>query len=87
MVSIRLARHGAKRAPVYRIVAADVRARRDGRFIEVLGTYTATGTNRGVILKMDRIEHWIAQGAQLTDSVKKLVRNHKREQAAAEAGA
>ena len=48
MVSIRLARHGAKKAPVYRIVAADVRAPRDGRFIEILGTYTPTGTNTGV---------------------------------------
>jgi len=74
MVSIRLARHGAKKAPVYRVVAADVRAPRDGRFIEILGTYTATGTNAGVNLKLDRIDYWLGQGAKATDAVARLVK-------------
>ena len=83
MVSIRLARHGAKKAPVYRIVAADVRAPRDGRFIEVLGTYTATGTNAGITAKLNRIDYWIGQGAQATDAVKRLIKPLRK--AAAEA--
>jgi small subunit ribosomal protein S16 len=82
MVSIRLARHGAKKAPVYRIVAADVRAPRDGRFIEILGTYAATGTNAGVKLNLERIAHWMSEGAKPTHAVTRLIKLVKREAAA-----
>jgi small subunit ribosomal protein S16 len=85
MVSIRLARHGAKKAPVYRIVAADARAPRDGRFIEVLGTYTATGTNAGVTVKLERVEYWLGQGAKATNAVARILKQVRRDAAAAEA--
>ena len=85
MDSIRLARHGTKKAPVYRIVAADVRAPRDGRFIEVLGTYTATGATAGVKLKLERIEHWLGLGARPTEAVTRLMRQVRRDAKNAEA--
>jgi small subunit ribosomal protein S16 len=85
MDSIRLARHGAKKAPVYRIVAADVRAPRDGRFIEILGTYTPTGTNTGVKVKLDRVDYWISQGAKPTDAVARIVKQVRKDAAVAEA--
>ena len=78
MVSIRLARHGAKKAPVYRIVAADARAPRDGRFIEVLGTYTATGATAGVKLNLERVDYWLGQGAKATNAVSRLVKSTRR---------
>lgn len=72
MLKIRLARGGSKHRPFYRIVVADSRAPRDGRFIEKLGTYNPKlpreDANR-VTLKTERIQHWLAQGAQATDRV------------------
>ncbi len=71
-LKIRLARAGAKKRPFYRIVVADVRAPRDGRFIEIVGTYNPIlpkdDENR-VALKTERIEHWLGVGAQPTDRV------------------
>jgi small subunit ribosomal protein S16 len=71
-VKIRLARGGTKKRPFYRIVAADERAPRDGRFIEKLGTYNpllpADNAER-VTLDVERIQHWLAHGAQPTDRV------------------
>jgi small subunit ribosomal protein S16 len=74
MVRIRLARMGRKKRPFYRVVAADARAPRDGRFIEVLGTYNPMTEPASVDLKMDRINHWKGQGAQATDRVAKLIK-------------
>ena len=75
-VKIRLSRGGAKKRPFYRIVVADERAPRDGRFIERVGTYDPLlpkdHENR-VILKSDRIEHWLSVGAKPTDRVHRFL--------------
>jgi len=76
MVRIRLARGGAKKRPFYRIVAADSRSPRDGRFLEQLGSYDPilkAEDERRVILKEERIRHWIAQGAQVSDRVHRFL--------------
>lgn len=76
-VKIRLSRVGKKKAPVYRIVAIDSRKKRDGAYLENLGTYDAT---RGIIVQFhqDRIDYWLSQGAQTTDSVKKIMKSSKK---------
>jgi small subunit ribosomal protein S16 len=86
MVSIRLARHGSKRAPFYRIVATDVRARRDGRFIEILGHYNPVSTNKELVVKADRVQYWLDNGAQPTDSAARLLKQARHAAAAAEQG-
>ena len=71
-VKIRLARGGAKKRPYYRVVVADARAPRDGAFIEKIGTYNPLlkkGDENRVTLKAERIEHWLAHGAQPTERV------------------
>jgi small subunit ribosomal protein S16 len=71
-LKIRLARAGAKKRPFYRIVVADSRAPRDGRFIEIVGTYNPIlpkGDENRVTLNVDRIKHWQGVGAQATDRV------------------
>ncbi len=75
-VKIRLARAGAKKRPFYRIVAADVRSPRDGRFLEKLGTYDPNAEPSRVELRADRIQHWISVGAQPTDTVRRLLKRH-----------
>jgi small subunit ribosomal protein S16 len=72
-VHIRLARLGRKKLPFYRIVAADKDARRDGRFIEVLGTVNPVLDPPKVELKHDRVKYWVSVGAQLTDTAKQIV--------------
>jgi small subunit ribosomal protein S16 len=74
-VKIRLSRHGSKKKPFYRIVAADSIYPRDGRFIETLGTYDPRNKINGLKLKKEAIEEWIKKGAQLTDTVKKLMKS------------
>jgi small subunit ribosomal protein S16 len=75
-LKLRLARAGAKKRPFYRIVVADVRSPRDGRFIEIIGTYDPmlpkTDENR-VILKAERAQHWLSVGAQPTDRVMRFL--------------
>ncbi len=80
MVKIRLARGGAKKRPFYRVIATDARNARDGRFIEKLGYFNpiARGAEKRVELDMDRVDHWVAQGAQLSDRVAGLVREAKK---------
>lgn len=75
-VKIRLARFGAKKSPFYRIVVADARARRDGRFIEMLGTYDPRQDPAAVVLKHDRVSYWLGTGADPTDTVKALLAKH-----------
>lgn len=75
-VRIRLARFGAKKKPYYRIVAADSQSRRDGRFIEQLGSYNPNLNPPAVELQRDRYDHWIGVGAQPSDTVAALVRRH-----------
>ena len=76
MVKIRLTRGGAKKRPFYHIVATDHRKKRDGRSLERLGFYNpvAQGNEKRVELSIERINHWISEGAQLTDKVRMLVK-------------
>lgn len=75
MVKIRLRRMGAKKAPYYRIVVADSRSPRDGRFIEEIGTYDPMADGAAKItVDMDRAKYWIANGAQPTDTVRGLLK-------------
>ena len=82
MVKIRLLRAGAKKRPFYRVIAIDERRKRNGRALEFLGTYNPIAEPVEISLKTDRIEAWQAQGAQLTDAVRALIRR-SREQAPA----
>ena len=81
MVTIRLARGGAKKRPFYHIVVTDSRSRRDGRYIERVGFFNPVAKGNEVRLNLDksRIEHWLGQGAQASERVGKLI----KEQAAA----
>ncbi len=72
-VRIRLARHGAKKKPYYRIVVADSESPRDGRFLEIIGTYNPLHDSPEVNIKQDRVNHWIDQGAIPTDTVRSLL--------------
>lgn len=72
-VKLRLLRMGAKKAPFYRIVAADSRAPRDGRFIELLGTYDPRTNPAKVTIKEEEILKWLNNGAQPSDTVKNLL--------------
>lgn len=73
-VKIRLARHGAKKRPFYRIVVANIESPRDGRFLETVGTYNPLKEPAEVTLKEERVRHWIDQGAIPTDTVKSLLK-------------
>lgn len=75
MVKIRLRRMGAKKTPFYRVVVADSRSPRDGRFIEEVGTYNPMTDPSEIKLDMEKIDKWIKNGAQPTDTVKKLITN------------
>jgi small subunit ribosomal protein S16 len=72
---IRLARAGAKKRPFYQIVVADERSRRDGRFIENMGTYDPTKNPAAVKLNEEKIIAWLGKGAQPTDTVRQLLKN------------
>ena len=76
MVVIRLARGGAKKRPFYNLVVADSRTRRDGRFIERIGFYNpiATDTEEGLRIAVDRLSYWQQQGAQVSLTVARLVK-------------
>ncbi len=73
-VKIRLARHGAKKRPFYRIVVADSESPRDGRYLETVGTYNPLPDPAEVSFKGDRVKYWIEQGATPTDTVKGLLK-------------
>lgn len=72
-VRMRLARAGAKKAPFYRVVVANSRNARDGRFIEHVGVYDPTRNPAEVRFKMDRVEYWLSQGVQPSDTVAQLL--------------
>lgn len=74
MVTIRLARHGTHRTPFYRVVVAHQRSPRDGRVLENLGFYEPLKKDKNFVLKMDRIKYWLEKGAQLTLSVKNILK-------------
>ncbi len=73
MLMIRLARFGAKKKPFYRVVVIEKERARNGRNLEVVGHYNPLTTPPLVMLKHDRVEHWTKSGAQLSDTVKRLV--------------
>jgi small subunit ribosomal protein S16 len=77
-VSIRLRREGAKNRPYYKVVVTDSRSPRDGKFIEIIGTYDPKKTGHNSTLKVDRAEYWIAHGAQPSDTVRSLLKKNKR---------
>ena len=74
MVKIRLRRMGAKKAPYYRIVVADSRSPRDGRFIEEIGMYDPMDDSEKIKVDMERAKYWISNGAQPTDTVRGLLK-------------
>jgi small subunit ribosomal protein S16 len=88
MVKIRLARYGTKKRPYYRIVAADSRQARDGKFIEILGTYdpmnlslpkdSTEKKDKGLVsIKTDRLTHWVSVGAQISPTVTSILKREK----------
>ena len=78
MTMIRLARFGAKKKPFYRIVVIQKERARNGRSLEVVGHYNPVTNPAQVLLKYDRIEHWIKTGACLSDTVKRLVEKNPK---------
>jgi small subunit ribosomal protein S16 len=73
-VKIRLARHGAKKKPFYRIVVTDSESPRDGRYLENVGTYDPLFDPAKVTLNSERIQYWMSQGAKPSDTVKNLLK-------------
>src|SRR6476469_1844704 len=84
-VSIRLRREGAKNSPYYKVVVADSRSPRDGKFIEIVGTYDPKKKDHNSTLKLDRVEHWISKGAKPSDTVRSLVKKNRKVAASAPA--
>ncbi len=78
MVIVRLARRGTKARPFYHIVATDNASRRDGRFIEQLGTYDPHQPDASANIQFDRLEYWVGHGAQLSERVSHIVRAKKK---------
>ncbi len=80
MVTIRLARAGAKKRPFYHIVVADSRRARGGRYIERVGFFNpiAVGGEEGLRIERERVDHWISQGAKPSDRVAKLLKDHAK---------
>jgi len=76
MLMIRLARFGAKKKPFYRVVVIDKERARNGRHLEVVGHYNPVSSPAQVSLKHDRLEYWTKNGAQMSDTVKRLVEGH-----------
>jgi len=86
-VKIRLARAGAKKHPYYHVVAADSRSPRDGKFIEAIGAYDPTQKPHKLEFDDARLTHWLSSGAQPTETVAQLIKEHRKAQPAAEAKA
>jgi len=88
MVTIRLSRGGAKKKPFYTIVVTDSRNRRDGRYLERLGFYNPMSKNEheeSLRLDLERLDHWVGHGAQVSPRVQKLVKGHREKAATAAA--
>ncbi len=84
MLAIKLMRTGAKKRPSYRIVVKEKQSKRDGACLENLGTYNPTRQPAEINLKAERVQYWIAKGAQPTDTVRRLIKQAAKAQAAAE---
>jgi small subunit ribosomal protein S16 len=78
MVSIRLSRFGGKQSPFYHIVVTDSRKARNGKFLEQIGTYDPAKPMTQAIVDRDRLRHWLAIGAQVSTSLKKVLREHAK---------
>ena len=87
MVTIRLARHGAKKSPFYHLTVADQAAKRDGRFIERVGFFNPMAQGGAELLRVDleRVDYWLAVGAQPSDRVKQLIKKARSETTASTA--
>ena len=77
MVVIRLARGGAKKRPFYRLVVADKRNPRDGRFIEQIGTFDPMAKSNAIRLEIDRVDHWLKVGAQPSERVNHIIAQYR----------
>ena len=77
-VSIRLRREGTKNHPYYRVVVADSRSPRDGKFIEIIGTYDPKQTGQNSSFSVERADYWISKGAQPSDTVRSLIKKQKK---------
>ena len=77
-VSIRLRREGAKNRPYYKVVVADRRSPRDGKFVEIVGTYDPKKSGHNSTLNIGRVEHWISKGAQPSDTVRSLIKKNRK---------
>src|SRR5689334_5162899 len=82
-VAIRLRREGALNRPYFKVVVADKRSPRDGKFIEIVGTYDPKKPGNNSTLKLDRVEYWMSKGAQPSDTVRSLIKKNKNPEAAA----
>ena len=82
MLAIRLMRMGAKKSPSYRVVVKEKLSKRDGAYIENVGFYNPTRDPAEVRLDLERVQYWIARGAQPTDTVRQLIRRQSRAQTA-----
>ena len=74
-VKLRLQRYGSKKRPFYRLVAADSRNKRDGRYLEIIGTYNPLTEPVTVKIDEEKAQKWLSEGAQVTDTVKNLFKN------------
>jgi small subunit ribosomal protein S16 len=79
MVKIRLARHGSKKKPIYRIVVANSESPRDGRYLDQIGLYDPTTSPARVQIKTEKLNDWLAKGAQPTATVSELIRKAESE--------
>ena len=86
-VAIRLRREGALNRPYFKVVVADKRSPRDGKFIEIIGTYDPKKKGNNSTLKLYRVEYWISKGAQPSDTVRSLIKKNKNPEAAAKKAA
>ena len=77
-VSIRLRREGAKNRPFYRVVVADKRAPRDGKFIEIIGNYDPRKTGENYQINLDRAEYWVKNGAQPSETVASIIKKARK---------
>jgi small subunit ribosomal protein S16 len=80
LLAISLMRTGAKKKPSYRIVVKEKRSKRDGAYLENLGTYSPTRPTGDINLKLDRVRYWIGKGAQPTDTVDRLIKASEKAQ-------
>ena len=83
-VIIRLRRDGTKNSPYYRVVVADKHSPRDGKFLELIGTYDPKKKDDNATIKLDRVDHWVKLGARPSDTVRSIIKKAKAKSAKAE---